>query len=161
MMDKRELKIDYFVCREGLPAGYEDLCRKAMEISQTAYSIYSGFSVGAAVLLDNGMVVTGSNQENSAYPNGLCAERTALFYAGAQYPQNGVKALALAACYNGELREESVTPCGACRQVMSEVIIRYGKDFDVIMVGKKESVVVKASALLPFAFVFSEKTAQR
>lgn len=159
-MDKRELKIDYFVCQKGLPAGYEELCQKAIEASQTAYSIYSDFSVGAAVLLDNGEVVTGSNQENAAYPSGLCAERTALFYAGAQYPQNGVKALALAACYNGVLREECVTPCGACRQVMAEVITRYGKDYDVIMVGKKESIVVKASALLPFAFVFSEKIAQ-
>lgn len=161
MMDKRELKIDYFVCQDGLPSGYEELCRKAMEASRTAYSIYSGFSVGAAVLLDNGVVVTGSNQENSAYPSGLCAERTALFYAGAQYPRNGVVALALAACYNGELREGIVTPCGACRQVMAEVITRYGRDYDVVMVGSKESVVVKASALLPFAFVFDEKIAER
>ena len=161
MMDKRELKIDYFVCRDGLPTGYEDLCQRAMEASRTAYSIYSGFSVGVAVLLDNGGIVTGSNQENSAYPSGLCAERTALFYAGAQYPRCSVVAMALAACYNGELREESVTPCAACRQVMSEVVLRYGKDFDVIMVGKKESIVVKASALLPFTFVFSEKIAER
>lgn len=158
-MDKRELKIDYFVCRDGLPSGYEELCRQAMETSRTAYSVYSHFSVGAAVLLDNGEVVTGSNQENAAYPSGLCAERTALFYAGAQYPHAGVKALAVAACYNGELREECVTPCGACRQVMAEAITRYGKDFDVIMVGKRESIVVKASVLLPFAFVFSEKLA--
>ncbi len=158
-MDKRELKIDYFVCSNGLPEGYGELGKKAMKASQTAYSVYSDFSVGAAVLLENGEVVTGSNQENAAYPSGLCAERTALFYAGAQFPEVGVKAIALAACYKGEPREEIIAPCGACRQVMAEVLTRYGKDFDVIMIGKRESVVVKASSLLPFTFVFSEKTA--
>lgn len=151
-MDKRELKIEYFTYYHSYPEEYEKLCREAINASATAYSVYSGFSVGAAVLLENGEVITGNNQENAAYPSGLCAERTALFYAGASYPRVAVKALAIAACQEGKLREEFVPPCGACRQVMAEVIKRYKKDFEVIMVGENETVVIKASALLPFAF---------
>lgn len=151
-MDKRELKIDYFICLNSVPAAYEKLCREAAEASATSYSIYSEFAVGAAVLLDNGEVVCGSNQENAAYPSGICAERTALYYAGAAYPEVPVKALAVAARYKGKPREYFVSPCGACRQVMAEVVRRYGRDFDVIMVGERETVVVRASSLLPFSF---------
>ena len=148
-MDKRELRIDYFIWRGSFPSGYENLCRKA---SGKAYSVYSEFSVGAAVLLANGEMVSGNNQENVAYPSGICAERTALFYAGATFPGVSVEALAIAACFEGKLCEKAVSPCGACRQVMSEMIRRYKQDFDVIMVGGKETVVVKASDLLPFSF---------
>ena len=95
-MDKRELKIDYFVCRNSVPACYEELSEKALAAAGKAYCIYSGFAVGAAVLLENGTIVLGNNQENVAYPSGLCAERTALFYAGAAYPDVPVKALAIA-----------------------------------------------------------------
>ena len=110
-MDKRELKIDYFVCRNSVPAGYEELSEKALVAAGKAYCIYSGFAVGAAVLLENGTIVLGNNQknkahttrntnqENVAYPSGLCAERTALFYAGAAYPDVPVKALAITACF--------------------------------------------------------------
>lgn len=154
-MDKRELKIDYFTCQDSLPEQYDALCREAIEASKKSYSIYSEFAVGAAVLLANGVVVQGNNQENAAYPSGLCAERTALFYAGATYPDIPVRALAIAACYRGVPREEFVPPCGACRQVMAEVIKRYGEDFDVIMIGQRETVVIRASALLPFTFSFT------
>lgn len=153
-MDKRELKIDYYTCHHSYPVGYEELCRKAVEASAKSYSIYSEFAVGAAVLLADGEIISGNNQENAAYPSGICAERTALFYAGATYPEVPVKVIAIAACYKGVPREEFVPPCGACRQVMAEVIKRYGEDFDVIMIGQKESVVIKASALLPFSFAF-------
>ncbi len=151
-MDKRELRIDYFIWRGSFPSGYENLCRKAIPASGKAYSVYSEFSVGAAVLLANGEMVSGNNQENVAYPSGICAERTALFYAGATFPGVSVEALAIAACFEGKLCEKAVSPCGACRQVMSEMIRRYKQDFDVIMVGGKETVVVKASDLLPFSF---------
>ena len=153
-MDKRELKIDYFIYRDSYPEGYAGLCKKALEASEKAYCVYSDFAVGAAVLLADGTIVTGYNQENAAFPSGLCAERTALFYAGANYPQVPVKALAVVAGYKGQIREKYVTPCGACRQVMSEVIKRYGKDFEVILIGQKENLVIKASALLPLAFDF-------
>ena len=139
-MDKRELKIDYFVCRNSVPACYEELSEKALAAAGKAYCIYSDFAVGAAVLL--------------AYPSGLCAERTALFYASAAYPDVPVKALAITACFKGRPRKEVVSPCGACRQVMAEVIRRYGRDFDVLMIGEEETVVIKASSLLPFSFEY-------
>ena len=107
------------------------------------------------VLLENGTIVLGNNQENVAYPSGMCAERTALFYAGAAYPDVPVKALAIAACFKGRPRKEVVSPCGACRQVMAEVIRRYGRDFDVLMIGEEETVVIKASSLLPFSFEYT------
>lgn len=151
-MEKKEWKINYRVYQDEWPDEYKELCTGAVKAAETAYSIYSQFAVGAAVLLNDGTTVYGSNQENAAYPSGLCAERTALFYAGATYPDMPVKALAIAACYQGHPREEFVPPCGACRQVMAEVIRRYGQDFDVIMIGQRDTVVLKASALLPFSF---------
>ena len=149
-MEKAELKIDYTVYRESYPEGYEDLCRVALEVTK---SVYSGFAVGAAVLMNNGEVVCGTNQENVAYPSGLCAERTALFYACSAYPETGIKAIAIAARDHGVEVEDNVTPCGACRQVMVEIVQRYKADFDVIMVGRKRTILIKASQLLPFSFV--------
>lgn len=153
-MDKKELRLDYSVYRNSYPEEYRNLCEEAVKATGRSYSIYSKFSVGAAVLLDNGEVLTGANQENVAYPSGTCAERTVLFYAGATYPKVGVKVLAIAACYGGALTETFTPPCGACRQVMAEVIKRYGKDFDVILIGRQETVMLKASSLLPFSFDF-------
>lgn len=155
-MEKREVNIDYFVCQNSFPEGYESLCRAAIEASRKAYCVYSGFAVGAALLLDDGTVITGSNQENAAYPSGMCAERTALFHAGAQHPGRSVKALAIAACRDGIPREEPVAPCGACRQVMAETIKRHRRDFDLILIGNRESLLVKASALLPFTFTLPD-----
>ena len=150
-MKKRKLQIDYMVYEKTYPEGYGELCEKAFRIIPQAYSVYSGFSVGAALLLDNGEIVTGTNQENAAYPSGLCAERTALFYAASQYPRAKVKALAIAAFDGEKQTARFVPPCGACRQVMAETIRRTG-DFDVIMMGAEEVVMLKASVLLPFAF---------
>lgn len=151
-MEKAELKIDYLLYKESVPVEYEELCRAALKVSENAYSIYSGFSVGAAVLMNDGEIVTGSNQENVAYPSGLCAERTALFYACSAYPGTGIKAIAIVARNQGRETDEYVTPCGACRQVMAEIVRRYKADFDVILVGRKRTLHVKASQLLPFAF---------
>lgn len=150
-MDKREVKIDYVVYKNSYPPEYELLCRKAVEVLPNAYSIYSGFSVGAAVWLENGEILTGTNQENAAYPSGMCAERTVLYYAGALYPEVAIKALAVAGANKGQQTEEFVPPCGACCQVMMEMIKRHG-DFDVILIGKQQTVCLKASALMPFAF---------
>lgn len=150
-MEKREVKIDYAVYEKSCPEEYRGLCKKAVEVIPNSYSVYSGFSVGAAVLMSNGETVAGTNQENAAYPSGMCAERTALYYAGAQYPGVGVKAIAIAAFEKGKQTTEIVPPCGACRQVMAEFIKRYG-DFDVLMMGAEETVCIKASGLLPFAF---------
>lgn len=150
-MEKKELQIDYTVYEKTYPEEYGMLCEEVLRVIPRAYSVYSGFSVGAALLLDNGEVVTGTNQENAAYPSGLCAERTALFYAGSRYPGVRVKALAIAAFDGGKQTERFVPPCGACRQVMAETVRRTG-DFDVIMIGSEKAVVIKASQLLPFTF---------
>ena len=124
----------------------------AVEAARNAYAPYSRFRVGAALLLSSGVVVVGSNQENAAYPSGLCAERTALFAAGAQYPNEAVEILLLVA-FSEEDRVESITPCGACRQVLMETSGRYQKPFKVIMVGKEQALVLHDNrGLLPFAF---------
>lgn len=150
-MDKREVKIEYAEYTNSYPEEYQKLCQTAVNIIPNAYSIYSKFSVGAAVLLENGTIIPGTNQENAAYPSGMCAERTALYYAGTAFPDVPVKAIAIAACNKGVPTTDIIPPCGACRQVMAETIKRY-HDFDVIMVGTSRTVKIKASGLLPFSF---------
>ena len=110
----------------------------AKEATWRSYSPYSNFSVGAALLLANGEVVTGANQENCAYPSGLCAERTAVFYANARYPDVPVLALCIAARNSsGEFCEMPVAPCGACRQVLSETEERFHTSIKVLLYGTK------------------------
>ena len=110
------------------------LIAEAVKVAQDAYAPYSQFKVGAAVLLENGIIVTGSNQENAAYPSGLCAERTALFYAGAQYPDVPVLALAVVA-FNNIGQVEQISPCGSCRQVLVETSTRF-EPFRLLLSGK-------------------------
>lgn len=137
-----------------LPEGDRQLVEQAYTISRDAYAPYSQFRVGAAVLLDNGKVVLGSNQENIAFPSGLCAERVALFYTGANYP--GQKVLKIAIVAKGELLPENnvLSPCGSCRQVMLESEIRQAQPFEVILVSQTGKTMIFKSAvdLLPFAF---------
>ena len=96
------------------------LIDQSIEATKRSYAPYSKFSVGAAALLDNDITVTGNNQENAAYPSGLCAERTTLFYANSQYPESAVKTLAIAARTERDFIETPIPPCGACRQVILE-----------------------------------------
>lgn len=135
---------------------YRQLYEAAFEASKNAYAPYSQFHVGAAVLLENEEILSGNNQENVAYPSGLCAERTALFCAGAHYPDVPVLVLAIAAMKEGE-RVELVTPCGACRQVMLETEQRYNKPMKVLLCGKEEAYLIPSAAdLLPLCFGKSE-----
>jgi cytidine deaminase len=113
------------------------LIEKSKEQVSKAYAPYSNFNVGAAVLLENGEIFAGSNQENSAYPSGLCAERVAMFYANAQCPNIAVKLLAIAAFSNGKFMETPNTPCGACRQVLLETEDRFEKDITVLLYGSE------------------------
>ncbi|GAB4301579.1 MAG: cytidine deaminase [Marinilabiliales bacterium] len=130
-----------------------NLVYSAIKISENAYAKYSGFHVGAALLLDDYTIVTGSNQENAAYPSGLCAERVALFYANSNFPDKKVVSLAIAAHINGKLTDYPVPPCGACRQVIMETIDRYGKPMKIIMAGKKSIQIIQdAQQLLPLKF---------
>lgn len=131
----------------------KDLIEKAKKSTNSAYAPYSDFQVGAAVLLEDGTVVTGSNQENAAYPSGLCAERTALFYANAQYPNLAVKAIAIAAQTKGKFTQNICAPCGSCRQVLVEVENRYNTPVQIIMYGEDHIYEVDSIRdLLPFSF---------
>ncbi len=129
------------------------LVEKATTICDNAYAPYSKFKVGAAILLKNGEIITGTNQENAAYPSGLCAERTALFYANSKYPDIPVIAIAVAAKNNGNFTEQPVGPCGSCRQVILETETRFKTAIKIIMVGsKKISIIENAKSLLPISF---------
>lgn len=128
-----------------------DAARKA---TANSYAVYSGFNVGAAVRLSNGIVVSGTNQENAAYPSGMCAERTTLFWANSQYPDKPVEVLAIAArTADGEL-ERPITPCGACRQVILETEKRFNTPVRIILYGTKECYLIDGGvkALLPLSF---------
>jgi Cytidine deaminase len=131
---------------------YQLLHKEAIAATSTAYVPYSRFQVGAAVLLANGEVVSASNQENAAYPSGLCAERVALFYAGAKYPDVPVKAIAIAARTKGKL-VEGISPCGGCRQVMLETETRAGSPIRIFLCGSdKMRLIDSAASLLPIGF---------
>jgi cytidine deaminase len=118
-----------------------------------AYAPYSHFKVGAAVLLDNGQIVSGNNQENAAYPSGLCAERTAVFFANANFPHEKVIMIAIAAYYNGAFTKGVVSPCGACRQVLLETEKRFGSSMKVLMYSDEYVYVVDSiKDLLPLSF---------
>lgn len=136
---------------ELLSASDKELVEKAIAIAQDAYVPYSTFHVGAAVRLENGVIVTGSNQENAAYPSGTCAERTALFYANAKYPNVAVQEMAVVAIYHGEIQDQ-ISPCGSCRQVMAEVATRF-RPYRVLLVGKDTTKILPDNRLLlPFTF---------
>jgi len=125
----------------------------AKDACTRAYAPYSQFQVGAAVLLANGEIVAGSNQENVAFPSGLCAERTALFYANSQYPEQAVKSLAVAAYTQGDFIDHPISPCGACRQVILETEIRFKSPVRIYLYGKSEIYVIEGIGnLLPLAF---------
>lgn len=131
-----------------------ELVAIAKEQTSNSYCPYSGFHVGAAVKLGNGTIIRGANQENAAYPSGLCAERTALFAAGAQYPEQPVTQLAIACYTNGHFTKEPGSPCGACRQVMVETEHRYGGKMEVLLYGEEGTWVFESAAdLLPLIFV--------
>lgn len=130
------------------------LVNAAKEATAGSWSPYSGFKVGAALLLDDGTVVTGSNQENAAYPSGLCAERTALFAAGHAHPGKAVTALAIAARNDKGFTARPITPCGACRQVLAETEQRGGRPIRFILYGTDGTMLIEGGtdAILPFCF---------
>ena len=153
-MKEKRLVIDYveYDSMAEMPERERELMECAMESAHKAYAPYSKFHVGAAVLLADGTMVQGSNQENIAYPSGLCAERTALFSASAQYPGQAVVALAVVGHFEGEYTEAS--PCGACRQVMAEYEMRYGNKLTIFcyLKGGRIRRIEGVESLLPFGF---------
>jgi len=136
-----------------LPKEINSLITEARTAAKNAYAPYSGFRVGAAVLLGNGVVVTGNNQENAAYPSGLCAERTALFYASAQYPKFPVIAIAISTINRTATPSDIAKPCGACRQVMAEYEDIAGKPIQIILDSTDKILVLNGiDNLLPLRF---------
>ena len=154
-MTNKEIKIAYqeFESLDELELKDKELAQAAIEATSGSYAPYSHFNVGAAVMLENDEIIKGSNQENAAFPSGTCAERTALFYASASRPDVPMKAIAIAAMQNGELCKNPVTPCGACRQVMSQFQLKSGIPMNIILVGGERIwKFTKVEDLLPFIF---------
>lgn len=147
-----ETKVSIYKFEE-LSQEFQQLIEKAKSQVNNAYAPYSGFHVGAAVLLENGEIFGANNQENSAYPSGLCAERVAMFYANAQCPNTPVSALAIAAFTNGKFLTSPVTPCGSCRQVLIETEERFDKDITVMLYGTEFVYLLEnVKQLLPLRF---------
>lgn len=154
-MRNKNIQIDIKIyALDELSANDQELIRAAIEATQRSYAPYSKFSVGAAARLEDGTTITGTNQENAAYPSGICAERTTLFYANSQHPNQAVNTLAVAARNErGELLDEPIPPCGACRQVMLETQNRFGKPMRILLYGNKGIYELQdVSDLLPLSF---------
>jgi len=137
-----------------LPAEYASLLEKAKQALSNAYAPYSNFLVGAAVLLENGVVVTGNNQENASFPVGVCAERVTLSSASAQYPDVPMKVLAVSATGRTFTTDEPVTPCGICRQTILEYEIRYNHPIEIILQGAEGKIywIKSVKDILPLYF---------
>jgi len=130
------------------------LVEMAVEATNNAYAKYSNFRVGAAVRLENGLLMKGANQENAAFPVTLCAERTAIFAAQANYPEQPITAIAIAAKNENGLLSEPITPCGSCRQVMLEIEDRYKRPLRILLYGQNGVYIVDTvKDLMPLSFV--------
>jgi cytidine deaminase len=149
------LKTKVTACQiQELAPALRSLVEKAKAMTQNAYCPYSHYHVGAAALLADGQIIAGSNQENAAYPSGLCAERTTLFAANANHPNTPVMALAIACFTQGHFTKDAAAPCGACRQVMLETEHRFQQPMKVILYGEDMCYIFdSASDLLPVNFV--------
>ncbi|RTY84027.1 cytidine deaminase [Flavobacterium sp. ZB4P23] len=139
---------------EDLPNDIQNLMGQAVEIRKKAYAPYSKFRVGAALLLDNGKIVLGSNQENAAYPSGLCAERVAIFHAGAVYPEAKILKMAITAASDTNTTSTPIPPCGSCRQSIAEYEIRQETPIEIYFMGEIGTIYKSESLknLLPFMF---------
>lgn len=153
-MEERILKSELKVCQLGeLTENERHLIELAIKSTENSYVPYSHFRVGSAVLLANGKEITGCNQENAAFPVTICAERTALFTAGAQYPDTPIVMIAIAARNNDGLLAEPVTPCGSCRQALVETEFRHKHKIRILLYGTRHVYVIDGiSNLLPLSF---------
>ena len=156
MMTQKNIQIavEEYKSMADLPEADLILMKLAEEALNAAYAAYSHYRVGAALRLSNGKILTGNNQENAAYPSGLCAERVAMFYAKSQFPDENIEAIAISARSEDFTIEEAVSPCGACRQVMAEYQIQQNSPIRVVMKGEKGPLLAVNSikALLPLMF---------
>ena len=152
-MEIKKLETDIKVyAYDELPEEDRELVDAAREMTRTSYAPYSKFHVGAAIRMEDGTIVRGSNQENAAYPSGTCAERTACYQASALYPGMPMKKIAVAAWTGGEFQDNPISPCGACRQALAEYEARYGR-MEVLLYGRRcVYVLPSVSSLLPLTF---------
>jgi cytidine deaminase len=155
------MELQMFTCsferlssREEVSPELQGLIDASIAAMKAAYAPYSGFSVGAALLLENGVIVIGNNQENAAYPSGLCAERVAFFAAGAQYPNLRIIAAAVVASSAQYTHGDPVTPCGGCRQSMLEYELKQQHSIPLYMISPTGEIIVSPSIkqLLPLYF---------
>ena len=154
-MTSKEIRIAYseYESVEQMEQQERELVEAAIDAIQGSYAPYSKFNVGAAVRLDNGEIIQSANQENAAYPSGICAERTAMFYASAKYPENAITAIAIGASQQGVLCSNPVSPCGACRQVMAEYQTKGGQPMTIFLIGSEKIwKFEKVNDLLPLIF---------
>lgn len=154
-MKKLTTAINYLLVQpDELPPAEQALVQKAIDATNNSYARYSNFHVGAACLLENGNIVIGANQENAAFPSGLCAERTAIFAAQANHPDQPITTLAIAARIVNGLLKSPISPCGACRQVVLEIEDRYQRPVRILLYGTEGIYVFESiKDLLPFSFV--------
>lgn len=160
----KNISFDYreYECSEELGAEDQELIKAAKGAAKLAYAPYSRFMVGAAIRLESGRIVHGSNVENAAFPSGICAERTAIAAAVSNYPDDKPVALAIAAMSNEGVAAETVSPCGNCRQVIAEEEVRSGKQIRIILSGRnKIQVLDSVSPLLPLQFSWKNLRADR
>ena len=151
---KIEINLKEFDAVSELPVSIQKLMNKAHEAREKAYAPYSRFKVGAALQLKSGEIVTGNNQENAAYPSGLCAERTAIYYAGAQYPNVRILEMAITATSKNAPTTKPIPPCGACRQAISEYEVKQDYPIVIYFMGESGKVIKSDSLanLLPLVF---------
>jgi cytidine deaminase len=154
-MDNLKIEINIKFCQlDELDIDDRELVYEAIGATRNSYTPYSHFNVGAALRLDDGSIVIGANQENAAFPSGLCAERTAIFAAQAQQPEHRITAIAIAAKNVNGLMPDPVTPCGSCRQVMLEIEDRYKAPMRILLYGTKGVYMVDSvKDLMPLYFV--------
>lgn len=154
-MTQKEIKVSFLEYKSVDELNPEDreLAAEAIEAMGSAYAPYSHFHVGAAVRMSNGQIVRGANQENAAFPSGLCAERTAMFAASARYPDKQMRSIALVGGVYGRMTAEPATPCGACRQVMAQYQTKAGQPVSVLMIGARRIwKFEKVDDILPLIF---------
>lgn len=137
-----------------LPDNIQNLTKQAIEIRKIAYAPYSKFKVGTALLLDNGKIILGSNQENAAYPSGLCAERVAIFQSGSLYPNAKILKMVINAASDTNTIDSPIPPCGSCRQSIAEYEIKQNTPIEIYFMGETGAIYKSASLknLLPFMF---------
>lgn len=153
-MEKVNVFSDIRLCQmDELASEDKVLVETAMQATDNSYSPYSKFRVGAAVRLAGGKVVMGANQENAAFSVTICAERSAIFAAQANYPDKAIVSIAIAARNEDGFTQEPVSPCGSCRQAMVEIEQRYSQPLHILLYGKKGIYVMNSiSNLMPLSF---------